>query len=416
MSAELPKLRNRLEAIPIRQGGGLHIALRDLEGLNPETLVLSPQAYFLVTLMDGANTMVDIQAAYMRKFGDFLFREDLDGLVEELDSHLFLDNENSRARVQQLIAEFSNQTSRPAYHAGISYEADSEGLRTQLQSFFALENGGPGEPMPTPAGNSIVGLMAPHIDLRTGGPCFAYAYKALLEADPISTCVILGTGHEPLSNYFALSRKDFETPLGLLSADNDFIDELTSRCSLDLLADEFAHRREHTIEFQTLFLKFLLPEVKIVPILCSFGVEEIEPPADPVLNMARSLQESLASYPHPVCLLTSVDLAHIGPRYGDPFRPHAGTVREHDAADHKLLETISSADAEAFASILVRERNRRRICGLPPLYTMLKTLAGTATGELLRYDHTEVDGEGSFVTFASMAFYERPPSQPGPLS
>ena len=123
--------------------------------------------------------------------------------------------------------------------------------------------------------------------------------------------------------------------------------------------------------------------------------------------MARSLQESLVSHPDPVCLLTSVDLAHIGPRYGDPFRPHAGTVREHNEADHKLLETISTADAEGFASLLVREHNRRRICGLPPLYTMLKALEGGAEGELLRYDYAEVDGEGSFVTFASMALYER---------
>ena len=107
--------------------------------------------------------------------------------------------------------------------------------------------------------------MAPHIDLRTGGSCFAYAFKALMEAKPIDTCIILGTGHEPLPNYFALCRKDFETPLGLVTADNDFIDELTCRCSLDLFADEFAHRREHTIEFQTLFLKLLLPEVSIVP-------------------------------------------------------------------------------------------------------------------------------------------------------
>ena len=65
----------------------------------------------------------------------------------------------------------------------------------------------------------------------------------------------MGTCHEPLPNYFALSRKDFETPLGLLSADNDFIDDLVSRSDLDLFADELSHRREHTIEFQTLFLK-----------------------------------------------------------------------------------------------------------------------------------------------------------------
>jgi AmmeMemoRadiSam system protein B len=223
----------------------------------------------------------------------------------------------------------------------------------------------------------------------------------------VSTCVILGTGHEPLANCFALSRKNFETPLGLVAADNDFIEELTSRCSLDLLADEFAHRREHTIEFQTLFLSLLLPDVRIVPILCSFAVEELEQRSRDILTMVYSRRETLDSYPHPVCLVSSVDLAHIGPRYGDPFQPHAGTVREHEEADRQLLETMAAADADTFANTLVRERNRRRICGLPPLYTMLKTLESTVEGELLRYDYTEVDGEGSFVTFGSMAFYAR---------
>ena len=407
MSGELPRLRDRLEAIPIRRGQDLYVALRDLEGLNPETLVLSPQAYFLVALMDGSNSVVDIQAAYMRRFGDMLFREKLDGLIQTLDEYLFLDNENSRARMQQLIAEFSKQSSRPAFHAGVSYEQDPEGLRVQLQSFFDPENGGPGDPQPAQSTRTIAALMAPHIDLRAGGPCFAYAYKALVEASAVKTCVILGTGHEPLPNCFALSRKNFETPLGLVATDNDFIDELTSRCSLDLLADEFAHRREHTIEFQTLFLSLLLPDVRIVPILCSFAVEELEQRGTDILTMVYSLRETLDAYPHPVCLVSSVDLAHIGPRYGDPFQPHAGTVREHEEADRQLLETMASADADTFANTLVRERNRRRICGLPPLYTMLKTLESTVEGELLRYDYTEVDGEGSFVTFGSMAFYKR---------
>jgi hypothetical protein len=253
----------------------------------------------------------------------------------------------------------------------------------------------------------MLGLMAPHIDLRSGGPCFAHAYKALLEAPDVHTCIILGTGHEPFANYFALSRKDFETPLGSVATNHEFIEALVSRCSLDLFADEFVHRREHTIEFQSLFLRLLFPEVSIVPILCSFGVEELEQRVTDISIMAQSLKETLEDYPHPVCLLASVDLAHIGPRYGDHFRPHLGTVHEHEEADRKLLETMSYGDAEAFAALLVRERNNRRICGLPALYTMLKTLEGQVEAELLRHDHTKVDNEGSFVTFASMAFYQR---------
>jgi AmmeMemoRadiSam system protein B len=359
--------------------------------------------------MDGANSVVDIQAAYMRQFGDMLFRENIETVVQQLDSHLFLENENSRNRMEQLIAEFRNQPSRPAFHAGISYEADPEKLQAQLKSFFVPENGGPGDPRPADAVREIAGLVAPHIDLRSGGPSFAHGYKALLEAVSVETCVILATGHEPLAQHFALSRKDFETPFGLVSADQDFIDDFSSRCSLDLFADEFAHRREHTVEFQTLFLKLLLPEVRIVPLLCSFGVEQIEQRSEAIPAVVQSLIETIESCKKTVCLIASVDLAHIGPRYGDPFKPHPGTIRDNKDADHELLKTIAVADAEAFADILVRERNRRRICGLPPLYVMLKTLEGSVAGELLHYDHTEVDGEGSFVTYASMALYKLTP-------
>ena len=406
MSQDLPKLRNRLEAIPIRRGRELYIALRDLEGLNPETLILSPQAYFLVTLMDGSNSVVDLQAAYMRRFGDMLFRENLDGLLQTLDTHFFLENENSRSRMRQLITEFTNQSTRSAYHAGLSYESNGNDLRLQLKSFFDPENGGPGEPNPIEPRETVVGLIAPHIDLRSGGSCFAYAYKALVEANAVHTCVVLGTGHEPLPHYFALCDKDFETPLGIVSVDREFIGELSNRCKLDLFADEFAHRREHTIEFQALFLRFLLPEIQIVPILCSFGVEELEQRTEEVQHVLQALKETMDNYPHPVCLLSSIDLAHIGPRYGDSFSPHAGTVREHNEADHRLLQVVASGDAETFATILISEDNRRRICGLPPIYTMLRILEHRAVGKLLRYEYTKVDNEGSFVTFASMAFYK----------
>jgi AmmeMemoRadiSam system protein B len=406
MNKEQPKLRSHLEAIPIRRSGEVYIVLRDLEGVNPEPLVISTLAYFIVTQMDGSNSIVDIQASYMRRFGNFLYREDLDELIEKLDTYMFLDNENSRNRLQEMITEFCELPSRPGYHVGAAYEADPERLRTQLLSFFLAENGGPGEPQPSESGRRILGLIAPHIDLRAGGPCFAFAYKALLEASPIKTCVILGTGHEPLTHHFALSRKDFDTPLGPVAADKDFIEALSSSCTIDLFADEFAHRREHTIEFQTLFLKLLMPQVRIVPLLCSFGVEEIERQEDTLVSMVQALKETFDGYGQPVCLLASVDLAHIGPRYGDPFHPHAGTVREHQDADRHLCQTMATVDAEAFSDVLMRERNSRRICGLPPLYVLLKTLQGNAEGSLLHYDHTEVDSDHSFVTFASMAFYE----------
>jgi AmmeMemoRadiSam system protein B len=394
-------------AIPVRHGKVVHVLLQDQEGLSRETVILSPEAYFLITLMNGSNTLVDIQAAYMRQFGQILFRENLEELIGKLDVHLFLDNDRSRTQREQIIAEFRSGPRRPAFLAGSGYEADPDKLQAQLLGFFSPELGGPGDAEPHRSGRKILGLVAPHIDLRAGGPCFAHAYKALLEAAPVRTCVILGTGHEPLSRCFALTRKDFETPLGPVAVDTVFLDDLCCRARFDLFVDELAHRREHTIEFQTLFLRLLLPQVRIVPILCSFGVEEMEESVETISVMVRALKETMEAHPQPVCLLASVDLAHIGPRYGDSFQPHAGTVRETALADQRLLEAVSAGDPDAFARILIRERNSRRVCGLPPLYTMLRVLEGRAHGELLHYTSAEVDSHHSFVSFASMALYER---------
>ncbi|HVO83470.1 MAG TPA: AmmeMemoRadiSam system protein B [Syntrophobacteria bacterium] len=409
MDTEQPKLRNHLMVIPIRHGKAVHVMLQDQEGLSRETVVLSPEAYFLVTLMNGSNTLVDIQAAYMRQFGQILFREHLEELIGKLDLHLFLDNERSRAHREQIAAAFRNRPRRPAFLAGSGYEADPDKLQAQLLGFFSPECGGPGDAELHRSGKRLLGLVAPHIDLRAGGPCFAHAYKALLEAAPIGTCVILGTGHEPLSRYFALTRKDFETPLGPVPVDTAFVDELCRRVPFDLFLDELAHRREHTIEFQVLFLRLLLPDVRIVPILCSFGVEEMEQNAETLSVMVRALKETMEAHERPVCLLASVDLAHIGPRYGDSFEPHPGTVHETARADQQLLEAVAAGDPDAFASILIQERNSRRVCGLPPLYTTLRVLEGRAQGEVLHYAAAEVDPYHSFVSFTAMALYERAP-------
>jgi hypothetical protein len=56
---------------------------------------------------------------------------------------------------------------------------------------------------------------------------------------------------------------------------------------------------------------------------------------------------------------------------------------------------------------LGRDGNQRRICGTAPLYLLALALAGRTEGKLLHHAHAQVDPQSSFVTFASMAFYEK---------
>jgi len=61
-------------------------------------------------------------------------------------------------------------------------------------------------------------------------------------------------------------------------------------------------------------------------------------------------------------------------------------------------------DGEGFFSSISGERDRKRICGLPAIYTMLKVMEAKE-GRLLKYGQAFTPETQSVVSFASLAFY-----------
>jgi AmmeMemoRadiSam system protein B len=241
-----------------------------------------------------------------------------------------------------------------------------------------------------------------------GGVCYGHAYRLLAAGGPADLYVVLGTCHGPLPGAFAATRKHFQTPLGLAHTDQWFIDTLARQWGEDLFAEELAHRSEHTIEFQVVFLQHLFgPEVRIVPILCSFS------PADALADIeagrrirrfAEALRATSKAFGGRVVMLASADLSHVGPRYGDPWAADGtrlSLLRHHD---QELLRIIAQGDAEAMARELAASGNRFRVCGFPPIYTMLKALE-LQGGTVLDYRHAHMDNNGSVVTFAAVALF-----------
>jgi hypothetical protein len=404
---EYPKLRDGLEAHSIEHAGQKMVLLRDRVGYAPESLVFSPAVVPILANMNGGNSIRDLQADFMRQTGTLLYVEELRNLVQTLDEHLFLDNDRFRSLAAEQASSFLGSPVRKMRHAGQSYPEDPEELRERLDSFFRTENDGPG--FPDPAANhagKIVGLVAPHIDLNAGGPCFAHAYKAAAESQRPSTWIVLGTGHDFVENCFALTVKDFETPLGQVCCDVDLCNELLDRTPFDIRASEYNHRAEHTIEFQAVFLSYLQPEARIVPILCSFGHEDWDSCSSLIDDFARGLAELIFERDRSVGIIASVDMAHVGPRYGDRCEPDETMIRRNLSSDTTLLKLLEECRAGDFIQAINRDSNSRKICGTAPLYTMTKALEGRSHGVTLRQSHALVDEYRSFVTFASMAFYE----------
>lgn len=408
---EHPRLRP-VEAFPATLDGREVICLRDPSGVTDAVLAVARPMGEILALLDGTRTLLDVQADIMRRHGELLPREPLEQLVEALDRHFLLEGACLEAERARLAAAFRASPVRPAVHAGKAYAGDAEALAAQLDGFFVDPAGpGPAGPRRPPL---LRGLIAPHIDFHRGGPAYAWAYRAAAEAAAADCFIVFGTAHAGLDGHpFAATAKAYETPFGPLSVDEEVLQALERRAPSDLFAAELAHRTEHSIEFQAVCLRYLYrrpDEVRIVPILASFAHECLAQGRDPgddpgVRGVLDAIRETMAAVPRRYCLIAGADLAHVGPRFGDPAPVSPAQLARVEAEDRALLALVAAADPRGFVAAVARDGDSRRICGLSPIYALLRTLPG-GRGRLLTYGQWP-DPQGT-VTFASLAFEEKP--------
>lgn len=405
---EYPRLRP-VEAFPVEVSGQAVVCLRDPQQYSEAVVYVPAHTASILGLFDGQHSLLDIQEAFARRFGSVLFREQLLQVIRSLDEHLLLDSPRFTMHRADVEEGFRRARSRAAMLAGKSYPPEPETLRQQLNSYFTTVEG-PGGTPPSPSAAELAGLVVPHIDFPRGGACYAWGYRELEGSAPVDRWVILGTVHAGIARPFALTRKDFETPLGTVETDQEFVDRLLRAVGGQCLEDEMAHRGEHSIEFQAVFLRHRTPAgnpVRIVPILCGslhrFVEDRLSPSHEREIEaFVAGLGETMASLGGRTVILASADLAHVGPRFGDPHPITPGQLREVADADLEMLGAVEAGDAEAFFRAVAGDGDRRRICGLPPIYTALRVLPG-AWGRVLRYSQWP-DPRGT-VTFAAVAVY-----------
>jgi AmmeMemoRadiSam system protein B len=406
---DYPKMR-RIDAFPFETSGQKVIALRDPARLDDKVVVVSYPIFFVVSLFDGTRSLNDIKAEYMRRYGEILYTERLDEIITYLDEQYLLESERYINYRQTLEEEFRIADNRVSVFAGKSYESDPLKLSQQIDAFFNDPNG-PGTPSQDQVGEPVKGLIAPHIDFQRGGSCYAWAYKALAESPPPDLFIILGTVHAPTEFPFVLSKKTFATPRGEVKTADEIVSALEKKLTFDPFQDEIAHKTEHTIEFQLVFLDYLFHnknKFKILPVLCSsfhdIMEQEDSPQKKPYLyEFIDALRQIIAESPYRSCCIASADLAHVGLRFGDAGAPTQASLKELESKDRAMLSCVERLDADGFYTSIQEEKDARKICGLPPIYTLLK-LIEAQQGKLLDYQQSLEAEAGSVVTFTSMVF------------
>ena len=403
-----PKLRH-LEAFPLEHEGEQMIALRDPAGFVEQVVLLPGAVVDLVSLFDGEHSIAEIQSVLARRHGTAPTAVQVAGVAAQLDAGGFLDSPAFATRRARVEEAFRQSPLRAAAHAGGAYAGDPVALRRQIDAFFTGADG-PGRPGPPRGAPAPRGVIAPHIDFHRGGPTYGWAYRELAEsAEAPDLFVIVGTCHAGMADPFAVTLKPYDTPLGPAPVDREFFDALQRRYGHDLLASEPAHRSEHSIEFQAVMLRHALGERRpfaILPVLASYLHEAIwrngDPEADArVPRFVDALLETLAASRRRACLVAGVDLAHVGPRFGDEAPNTRASLRDVERDDREMLGSVIAGDAAGFYRAVAKDGDARRICGLSPIYTFLRALPGVP-GRLERYSQWP-DPQGA-VTFCAAVF------------
>ena len=404
-----PRLR-AVEAFPVEHEGQRCVALRDPAGFTDQIAVLPGPLLDLVSLFDGEHPLEVIREIVRQRHGQAPSLEQIADLVERLDEAGFLESARFAARRRAAEDAFRQSPVRPAAHAGGAYAGQADALQAQIAGFFAHPDGPrPAPARPRTAGASLAGLIAPHIDFHRGGPTYGWAYQDLLDRTDADLFVILGTCHAGMTDPFAATLKPYDTPLGPVPVDRDFYEALRARAGQDLLASEPAHRSEHSIEFQAVMLQAVLGARRpftILPVLASYLHEAVwlgtEPEADPqVPRFLDGLRETIAACGRRVCVVAGVDLAHVGPRFGDPTPNSEASLAAVERADRAMLESVVAVDARGFYDQVAADQDARRICGLSPIHALLRVLPA-APGRLLQYRQWP-DPDGA-VTFCAVGF------------
>jgi hypothetical protein len=231
--------------------------------------------------------------------------------------------------------------------------------------------------------------------------------------EDVDLFVILGTCHLPMAFPFALTTKAFETPLGRTDSAADLAEAVAERAGMDLFRDEPAHRQEHTIEFQVVFLQHLAQGhggFRILPVLCGgfhemMGERVLPRSHEPYSRGLEALMQVLDESGLRTCIIASADLAHLGPQFGDPYPVQLSDLGRMQREDLAMLDWVLTGNADGFYRHILAEGDRRRICGLPPIHTWMSLLPSGEVG-LLRYDqafHPQFT-----VTFASLGMWTAP--------
>lgn len=237
---------------------------------------------------------------------------------------------------------------RPPAVAGLFYPDRPQELRSQLETLLNAADA------PAPAGR-IVALIAPHAGYVYSGPIAASVY-ASLPKHRFRRVVLIGPSHRVALRGLALGRwRSFRTPLGDIPVCQESVRTLLQL--EQVVVNDRAHAREHSLEVHLPFLQSMLGEFELVPLVTGqataaevAGVLDALAPDESTLIVVSSDLSHYLDYDAARALdrRTSQTILELDP---------AGLERDQACGRHSIRGLLEYAKREGLRPTLLDLRN-----------------------------------------------------------
>jgi AmmeMemoRadiSam system protein B len=254
--------------------------------------------------------------------------------------------------------------------AGQFYPARASTLKEQLDAF--VEKKGKKE--------KALGLVAPHAGYIFSGEVAGACFSRVAVTE---TVIIIGPNHTGSGAPFSIMTEGaWQMPMGNVEIDKTLAEEILSE-SKYLQQDHQAHIYEHSIEVQLPFLQYLMPKVKIVPIIVAGAdFKTYDEIGKAIARAIRANQRSL--------IVASSDMSH--------YAPH----EQAKANDQLAIAEILKLDGQGLLKQIIKFNIT--MCGYGPVVCMLSATKdlGAKEAKLIKYQ-TSGDTAGDYSSVVGYA-------------
>lgn len=199
----------------------------------------------------------------------------------------------------------------------------------------------------------IFGGVVPHAGWICSGTVAARTIIAVASAAP-DTVICFGAVHRAsIDRAAVVSSGVWPTPIGDIEIDAELADDVLQQCAL-CESNIAAHQTEHSLEVQMPFIKRLLPEARVLPVMV--------PPTVDAVEVGRQIGEIASQSPRRVAVIGTTDLTHYGPAYD--FEPMGGGSKgllwAKEVNDRRFINLVC---AMSEGELLAEARRSRNACG-----------------------------------------------------